>query len=92
MRTWSKQLEELSCQVAQLKIDKQELQQRNRILEGSLTINTHHEERLHCNEVQAVPRLPTRLPVRPCMHLTGAKRVYDEGTEHVRARWIAGCE
>ena len=51
MRTWSRQLEELTSQVAQLKMDKQELQQRNRILESSLTVNTHHEERLHCNEV-----------------------------------------
>ncbi len=39
-------------QVAQLKMEKQELQQRNRILESSLTVNTHHEERLHCNEVR----------------------------------------
>ena len=54
MRTWSKQLEELSSQVAQLKMDKQELQQRNRILESSLMHNTHHEERLHCNEVPAL--------------------------------------
>ena len=50
LRTWSKQLDDLSSQVAQLKMDKQELQQRNRILESSLTLNTHHEERLHCNE------------------------------------------
>lgn len=55
MRTWSKQLEDLSSQVAQLKMEKQELQQRNRILEGSLTLNTHHEERLHCNEVRTAP-------------------------------------
>ena len=33
-------------------MEKQELQQRNRILESSLTVNTHHEERLHCNEVR----------------------------------------
>lgn len=52
MRTWSRQLEELTSQVAQLKMEKQELQQRNRILESSLTVNTHHEERLHCNEVR----------------------------------------
>lgn len=52
MKTWSRQLEELTSQVAQLKMEKQELQQRNRILESSLTVNTHHEERLHCNEVR----------------------------------------
>ena len=55
MRTWSRQLEDLTSQVAQLKMDKQELQQRNRILESSLTVNTHHEERLHCNEVWTHP-------------------------------------
>jgi len=52
MRTWSRQLEDLTSQVATLKMEKQELQQRNRILESSLTVNTHHEERLHCNEAR----------------------------------------
>jgi len=38
--------------VGKLRLEKQELQQRARILESSLAANTHHEERLHCDEVR----------------------------------------
>ena len=51
MKSWSKQLEELSGLVAQLRVEKGELQQRARILESSLAVNAQHEERLHCDEV-----------------------------------------
>lgn len=53
MQGWSRQCEELSSLVAKLRVEKQELQQRARILESSLAANTHHEERLHCDEVGA---------------------------------------
>ncbi len=43
--------------VAQLQMEKGELLQRSRILESSLAANTHHEERLHCDEVRLPPVL-----------------------------------
>jgi hypothetical protein len=46
-----KNLEELSSLVGRLRLEKRELEQRARILESSLAANTHHEERLHCDEV-----------------------------------------
>lgn len=52
MQGLGKSLEELSSLVGKLRLEKQELQQRTRILESSLAANTHHEERLHCDEVR----------------------------------------
>lgn len=52
MQGLGKSLEELSSLVGKLRLEKQELQQRARILESSLAANTHHEERLHCDEVR----------------------------------------
>lgn len=57
MQGLGKSLEELSSLVGKLRLEKQELQQRARILESSLAANTHHEERLHCDEVQCLTQL-----------------------------------
>jgi hypothetical protein len=51
MREWQKQLEALTSQVSQLMNEKSQLETRTRILEQIVVVNTHHEERLHCNEV-----------------------------------------
>ena len=85
MRTWSRQLEDLTSQVAQLKMDKQELQQRNRILESSLTLNTHHEERLHCNEVPPAPSAPQECMQGTATHQQG----WHACSKHILSTWWA---
>ena len=54
MQGMGKNLDELSSLVGRLRLEKRELEQRARILESSLAANTHHEERLHCDEVGLV--------------------------------------
>ena len=100
MRTWSRQLEELTSLVATLKMEKQELQQRNRILESSLTVNTHHEERLHCNEARGGCLPKERLQVSTatgpavCLYSThvllrrGAIRLHPRRDKYT---WCKGC-
>jgi hypothetical protein len=57
MREWQKQLEALTSQVSQLMNEKSQLETRTRILEQIVVVNTHHEERLHCNKVGGACKL-----------------------------------
>lgn len=78
MKGWTRQLEELSSLVAKLQVEKGQLQQRSRILESSLAANTHHEERLHGDEVPP-PFCPPSPSILPAHHHhfihSGSKRL-----------------
>lgn len=85
MKSWSKQLEELSSQVAQLKMEKGELETRNRILESSLIQNTHHEERLHCNEVHPLlAPAASRLACTSGLEASFTRDTIDEGWQSLQ--------